>query len=333
MLKTLVIGFSIWLGLFIIRILMMGGLDPGYQEFEVDLLQPYQTYLVSKIDTLLPYPQSALLSGILLGNRSSLPYSLRQELSQTSIIHMVVVSGQNLTILVGLLMGMTSWLGKRQAILISLAAMICYALLTGLQIPVLRAFIMALSAMIAVLLGKQATGWWILLLTAGLMLLFSPNWIFSISFQLSFLATLGLVGLAPMIAQVLKNVPQLLKLDLSVTLAAQALTLPVIASNFNQVSLVGVGANILVLWTIPLVMASGFLSLLVELVIPGLGQILAIVPNILLTYFIYIVELFASLPMATVRASDIGVIGWAGYYLLIGSAMIYLWSSKKLRQL
>ena len=192
---------------------MMGGLDPGYQEFEVDLLQPYQTYLVSKIDTLLPYPQSALLSGILLGNRSSLPYSLRQELSQTSTIHMVVVSGQNLTILVGLLMGMTSWLGKRQAILISLAAMICYALLTGLQIPVLRAFIMALSAMIAVLLGKQATGWWILLLTAGLMLLFSPNWIFSISFQLSFLATLGLVGLAPMIAQVLKNVPQLLKLD------------------------------------------------------------------------------------------------------------------------
>ena len=118
-----------------------------------------------------------------------------------------------------------------------------------------------------------------------------------------------------------------------VTLAAQALTLPVIASNFNQVSLVGVGANILVLWTIPLVMASGFLSLLVELVIPGLGQILAIVPNILLTYFIYIVELFASLPMATVRASDIGVIGWAGYYLLMGSAMIYLWSRKKLRQL
>jgi len=192
---------------------------------------------------------------------------------------------------------------------------------------------MALSAMIAVLLGKQATGWWILLLTAGLMLLFSPNWVFSISFQLSFLATLGLVSLAPMIAGVLKNVPQLLKLDLSVTLAAQALTLPVIASNFNQVSLVGVGANILVLWTIPLVMASGFLSLLVELVIPGLGQILAIVPNILLTYFIYIVELFASLPMATVRASDIGVIGWAGYYLLMGSAMIYLWSRKKLRQL
>jgi len=80
-------------------------------------------------------------------------------------------------------------------------------------------------------------------------------------------------------------------------------------------------------------MASGFLSLLVELVIPGLGQIFAIVPNILLTYFIYIVELFASLPMATVRAFDIGMFGWIGYYLLIGSAMIYLWSSKKLRQL
>jgi competence protein ComEC len=323
MVKPISFGLAIWSLLFMARIVSMGGLDPGYEEIEVDLLQGYQIYLVDRIEAILPTPQSALLSGILLGNKSSLPHFLRQDLADTSTIHMVVVSGQNLTILVGLLMGLSSWLGRRKAITISILGMVIYSVLTGLQIPVLRAFVMAFASIIGQVLGKQVIGWWVLMLTAGLMLLINPNWIFSISFQLSFLATLGLVVVSPVISHHLKKVPSLIRQDLSVSLAAQLMTLPVIASNFASVSLVGIGANLLVLWTIPLVMVSGFLALLAS-TIPGLGEIVGLVPSVLLTYFIYVVELFASLPVATIKAVDIGFLGWIGYYLVITGTAWFL---------
>lgn len=305
---------------------MIGGLDPGYEEMEIDILQGYQTYLVERVDDLLPEPQSALLSGILLGERSSLPFHLRQSLTDTSTIHMVVVSGQNLTILSGLLMGLSGWLGRRRTILMTLGGMLVYALLTGLQVPVLRAFVMASGTVLAQATGRQVIGWWMLMLTAGLMLLVNPNWVYSISFQLSFLATLGLVAVAPVISIAIKRLPSLIRQDLSVTLAAQLMTLPVIASNFGSVSLVGIGANLMVLWTIPLIMVSGFFTLIAS-TIPGVGELVSLVPITLLTYFIYIVELFSNLPLATVRTSDIGVIGWMGYYLVI-AGVVWLLNNK-----
>lgn len=324
MTKTIAIGIVLWLILFTARIISMGGLDPGYQEMEVGLLTSYQVQFTDRIDTLLPSPQSSLLAGILLGERSSLPYELRQALTNTSTIHMVVVSGQNLTILGGMLMGFASILGRKKTIGLTLAGMIIYALLTGLQIPVLRAFIMATAVLLAQLLGKQVVGWWVLVICASIMLLFNPNWVFSISFQLSFLATLGLVSVAPLISQALKRLPSLIRQDLAVTLAAQLMTAPVIAANFHSLSLVGVGANILVLWTIPLVMVSGFLALVTSYILPPIAPLTALVPATLLTYFIYIVELFSKLPMATVFIPDVGWIGWAGCYLILTGILWHL---------
>lgn len=309
----------LWLVIFAFRIIQIGGIDPTYRDSENQLFKPFQEHLAGTINQLLPYPQSSLLSGILLGASDKLPFSFKQDLKDTSTIHMVVVSGQNLSIVAGFFVGLVYLIGRRKTIVISILALVFYSLLTGLQVPVLRASIMVLLSYLAQILGKEKQGWWVLFVTGGGMLIFNPNWLLSISFQLSFLATFGVVVVAPIFTEYLKNVPKVLREDLAVTLAAQVLVLPVIAYNFGQISLIGILSNSLILWSIPIVMISGFISLGVGLVSLPLGQIIGLVPGILLTYFIYIVEFFAKLPGAGLKVEESGMVVWVGYYLLIGA--------------
>lgn len=321
MVKLLGLALVLWCLLFTFRIFQVGGVDPTYSDEENQLLKPLQARLASTLDFILPYPESALLSGIILGVEEKLPFSLKSDLKTTSTIHVVVVSGQNLSILAGFLMSLVYFLGRRQTIILTLLAIVFYSLLTGLQVPVIRAAVMVSLTYVSQLLGRERQGLWVLVLTASGMLLYNPHWLLSISFQLSFLATFGVVVVSPIFVKALERLPRLLREDLAVTLAAQLLVLPVIAYNFYQLSLVGVFSNVLVLWTIPIVMVLGFISLGVGLVSSFLGQVVGLVPGVLLTYFIYIVEFFAKVPGASIKIGETGVLIWVGYYLMVGAGV------------
>ncbi|MDO8638779.1 MAG: ComEC/Rec2 family competence protein [Candidatus Daviesbacteria bacterium] len=318
-------GILFWIVVFCFRTLSIGGIDPTYKDPGVDLLLGIRENLTQVIDQSLPSPQNALLSGILLGTQSNLPIFLKNDLKTTSTIHMVVVSGQNLSMLAGFVMGMVTFLGRKKTVFLIMFVILFYSLLTGLGVPVLRAAIMVTFAYLAQILGKDRSGWWVLLLTAGLMLIYNPNWLLNISFQLSFLATFGVVVVSPILAQVLKKVPEILKQDLATTISAQVLVLPIIAFNFNQISLAGVFANILILWTIPLVMVSGIITLILGSLNPILGQISGLIPSIMLTYFIDIVSFFAKLPGASLNIEKTSVIIWMGYYLILGAGIMILY--------
>ncbi|MDO8498948.1 MAG: ComEC/Rec2 family competence protein [bacterium] len=325
MVRPLLLALILWLLLFAFRIVQIGGLDLTYREERTELLQPLRQTLTSTVDKILPYPQSVLLSGILIGADKNMPWGLKKDLQTTSTIHMVVVSGQNLSMVAGFIMSLVYLVGRKRAIALTLLAVTFYSLLTGLQVPVIRAAIMVFFSYFAQILGRERQGFWILCLTAGLMLLYNPQWILSVSFQLSFAATLGVTSLAPLLLGYLQKIPRFFREDLAVTVAAQILTLPFIVYNFQQLSLLGVLTNILVLWTIPLVMVGGFLSLVLGLVSNFLGQLFGLFPAILLTYYIYIVEFFARIPITSLKVGETGVIVWVGYYLLVGGIV---WSLK-----
>lgn len=318
MLKLTLCLIVFWTLLFTFRVVQIGGVDPTYKEEGVQLFEPLRTSLSKKIDDILPYPQSALLSGIILGNQSDLPYYFRKQLQITSTIHIVVVSGQNLTILAGFVMSLVSIFGRKKTIILTLFVIVFYSLITGFGVPVVRAAIMAGIVYIGKLLGKEGTGWWILFFTGALMLIYQPNWLLNISFQLSFLATFGVIVVAPIFSEKLKRIPTLIREDFAVTLAAQLMVLPVIAYNFNQISVAGLLANSLVLWSIPLVMISGFLAMVLGLLNNLIGQVAGLIPGILLTYFIYIVQFFSKIPGASFNISQTNILMWVGYYLLLG---------------
>lgn len=324
MVKILCLIIIAWVIFFTIRVIQIGGIDPTYKEEGIQLLQPLRTNLSNKIDEILPYPESVLLSGILLGNQSELPYYLKKQLQTTSTIHIIVVSGQNLTILAGFVINLPAFLGRRKTIILTLFVILFYSLITGFGVPVIRAAMMAGLTFTGKLLGREATGWWILLIIAGFMLLYQPNWLLNISFQLSFLATFGVLIVAPIFIKAFKKIPGILREDLAVTLAAQLMVVPVLAYNFNQISLAGLLANLFVLWSVPAVMIAGFTALILGLVNNFLGQIAGLIPGTLLRYFIDVVQLFSKMPGASFNIEQTGILMWLGYYLILGAILLHI---------
>lgn len=296
--------------------------NQGGWDIKLDLFPEFRQSLDKKIAQFLPSPQAELLSGIVLGNKKDLPYDLKLALRDTSTLHIVVVSGQNLTLVAGVFLNLAGLIKRRNAIILSIVMIVFYTLLTGGQIPVLRAAIMATLAYLGQIFGRQRDGVWILIVTASVLLLINPKWIADLSFQLSFLATLGVIIVAPIIEKYLSRLPEIIKLDLAVTIGAQIMVMPVIIQNFHQLSLVSVFANVLVGWSVPFIMIGGVILIVLGSVSAVLGQLCALLINILLTYFIYIVKFFASLPFAWEYVGEQVWIVWVGYYMILGGILL-----------
>ena len=303
----------------------------GGWEIEINIFQDLRSDLDKKITHYLPSPQAELLSGILLGENKNLPGQFRLALRDTSTLHIVVASGQNLSMVAGFFFLLAGLIKRKTAIILSFLAVIFYVCLTGAQVPILRAAIMVMAGYLAQILGKEKISIWVVVVTAGLMLLINPSWITDLSFQLSFLATLGVVGMAPILFKVFKSLPDFIKGDLSVSLAAQAMVMPIIGQNFHQLSLVTLPTNVLILWTVPFIMILGAVFLIIAYIFAPLAAIAALILNILLTYFIYIVQFFASLPFAWEYIGEFSWIVWVGYYLILAGTLklIYDLSQKQ----
>ncbi|QQG43094.1 MAG: ComEC/Rec2 family competence protein [Candidatus Daviesbacteria bacterium] len=298
-------------------------------EIKLDLFPEFRAQLDKKISLLLPSPQAQLLSGIVLGEKKDLPFDFKLALRDTSTLHMVVVSGQNLSLLAVLLLKLSGFLTRKVAIVLTFLVIVGYVILTGGQIPVIRAALMALLAGLAQLFGRQNDGFWALVLVAAILLLINPAWISDLSFQLSFLATFGVIVVAPVLASYLKRWPPFLRENLSVTVGAQLAVFPVIVQNFHQLSLVSVPANLLTLWTIPYIMSWGLAMLILTAVSDLLARFIAVGLNLILTYFIYVVTFFASLPFAWEYVGEQVWIVWVGYYLVMGGMLLALNKTKE----
>jgi competence protein ComEC len=315
----IILSIILFILVYFIR-LQQGGWEP-----EFNLFTGLRDSLDKRIQAYLPSPQAELLSGILLGQNGQLPPQFKLALRDTSTLHIVVASGQNLSMLAGFFLLLSGLIKRQLAITLSFLAVVLYVLLTGVQVPVLRAAIMVSLAFFGQLVGRERDAIWILIVTGGVMLLVNPTWLTSISFQLSFLATLGVVVVSPLILKQFKHLPEFISQDLAVSLAAQLMVLPVIAQNFHQLSLVALPTNLLILWTIPLIMIGGAVLLILSLILPPLAMVMAYLLNAMLSYFIIIVNFFAGFNWAWVYVGEMSWLFWVGYYLLLVSLLKFIY--------
>ncbi|MGH2406385.1 MAG: ComEC/Rec2 family competence protein, partial [bacterium] len=216
-----------------------------------------RTALSDSISAILPHPEAGLAAGILFGTRTQLPSDLTEDMRATGTSHLVAVSGQNVVLLAALLMGALAWLiGRRPAAWTALAAVLLYAALVGGQPSVIRAAIMGALYLVAIALGRRNTAFVAMGIAAAGMTAHDPQIVHDVSFQLSFAATLGLIVLTSPLASVFERLPShssaigdfpLTRMFVDVatmTLAATAFTLPILAINFHQVSLAAPIANL-----------------------------------------------------------------------------------------
>ncbi|OGD86240.1 hypothetical protein A2Z23_00575 [Candidatus Curtissbacteria bacterium RBG_16_39_7] len=311
--------------------------SPGKIEFpEIKLLAQNQLsfwqqpifslrkYLAKRVESLLPNREAAILLGMILGI-DQIPFDLKANLRKTGTIHAVVVSGQNISIVAGFFAILIGILHRRLVILLTLLAILAYTFLAGAQPPVVRAAIMGSLAYGAIGLGRQKLSFLSLFLTAGVMLFVSPRLLFDLSFQLSFAATFGIIAIVPILADILKFLPNFLGEGLKVTTAAWLLTLPILAFTFGQISLIAIFANLAIFFAILPIMILGFATISAAAISLSLGAIFAWFAFVPLWYFVWVVEFFAKFPWASIDASRFGLIWVFLYYGVIFLIWIFLW--------
>lgn len=251
-----------------------------------------------KINRLLPEPHAGLLNGILFGEKAKMDGRFFDQLRRTGTLHVIALSGMNITILVNFLGQVTLFLGRRKSTVLSIIMIIIFINLVGASASVVRAGIMGAITLIGLYFGRQSWGALSLLFAGGIMLLIKPVWLYDLGFQLSFLATAGIIVVGG-VGEV-RGLRGNLMADLRTTLAAQVFTLPVLLYNFGQISLIAPLANVLVLWVVQPIMILGLGLCVVGYVIWPLAVLLAWVVWVPLTYFIKVIELTAQIPFASV---------------------------------
>lgn len=244
-------------------------------------------------------PQASLLSGILFGSQVKLPVDFSEALKITGTYHVVAVSGQNMSILAGFLGKMTGFAGWRFSLLFQGAGIIGYIFLVGGGASVIRSGLMALIALFAKSTGRQQDAGRALILTAIGMAVVRPDFLTEVGWQLSVLATAGIIWIEPIISTRLKFMPSTIASAASVSLSAQLLTWPIIAYNFQSFSVIALPANVVTQLVVPWIMGLGALTLAVSEVFFGLGLLISWLTWLPLTYFVTVVETLAKVPGAS----------------------------------
>ncbi len=238
--------------------------NSGGNQFYTALLKTKNSF-EGNINRLIPYPESGLLVGLILGGSHQLTKEIQSDFSRTGLSHVTAVSGYNVTIVAECLMilGIALGLWRRQAFWFSAFGIILFVIITGFSASAVRSGVMGILLIWAMKNGRLANSQNAILFSADVMLFFNPLLLrYDVGFQLSFLATLGIIYIYPIANEYLVKKNKVFGLSeiLFLTLSAQIFVLPVLLVNFNQLSLISPLANLLILPFIPFTMMLGFLA-------------------------------------------------------------------------
>lgn len=254
---------------------------------------PDPALFTSVINGYLPEPHASLLNGILFGIPLKTSKIFYERLKIVGLLHIVVLSGINVTILAAIVGSFTRFLNKKLSVFISIASIVLFVIFVGAKPPIVRAGVMGILTLVAIIFGRKALPLYLLFLSAFLTSIFWPRWIGSLSFQLSYGATLGII----LFGQVHESKNFLWK-DLKPSLAAQLFTAPIIFFSFHQISFIAPLSNLLVSAVIPPLMIFGFLTAILGKIHFLLGVLPAYTSYGLLSYIVFVVEFLSRAPFA-----------------------------------
>ena len=303
--------------------------DRGYRIISFLLVQKKR--LMNGIESVLNEPQAGLGEGLLLGVKQALGEDLEADFRKTGIIHIVVLSGYNVMLVVAFVMFSLSFLvPKRLRLAGGLIAIIAFALIVGLSATVVRASVMAGLILIAQAYGRTYDMLRALLFAGVVMICINPFLLlYDIGFQFSFMATLGLVLIAPQFENLLTEGFKKIRFKefLIATIATQIAVLPLLLYYIGEVSLVAIVVNVLVLPVVPLAMLTTFVAGVVALMSVTLALPFAFLAHGVLSYIVAIATFFANIPFASVFVPTF-TLSWVFIlYAFIGAAL--MWFSRK----
>ena len=278
-----------------------------------------RTHYLERMRAVMPRTDAAAIFAMLFGGYEGIDPALLEAYTTTGIVHILSVSGSHISLIaaviawIAVILRLPRWFGA--AVVIS--AIFFYVLLAGMVPPAVRSGMMGGAAFLGLVLGRERDAKYLLLLTGLFMLMVSPLLLFHISFQLSFLATAGLLFLAPVLAAKMHRLPRLVSMAFSITIAAQLMVLPVLAWYFNQVSISALLANLVVVPIVELIIIMGLFAGIVAYLLPLFGGILFAAGSVLLGISFELTRALAALPLSKVWLPSMGLFPSVCYYVVI----------------
>lgn len=322
-------------------------IDVGHANKLTKILYLFKQKFMQNIENLLPAPYAFLATGLIISGKGSLDKELQEQFQKVGLIHIVVLSGSNVSIVGEAISKFFSFLPKLWGGIFGSFGIILFGMMTGGGATVCRSVIMSIIGIYARISGRNNSAF-ISLIVAGFLMLFqNPKLLLhDPSFQLSFMATLGLIFLGGPIEAILKKtkdkveqtnklcavslkyVPESFVSLIATTIATQIFTLPFIIKFSGVVSLVALPVNALVLPLIPLTMLFVFLTGVVSFINPLIALLPAFVSWVLLKCELVIVGYFSSLSFSAIKLPAISNSTFLIMYFVIVLLSIFLNSNK-----
>lgn len=275
----------------------------------------------NKINSSFSFPESAYLAGLLLGGEDRLPEEVQENFRRTGTTHTIAVSGFNITVLASFFMftGVLVGFYRQKAFWLAVLGIVFFVLMIGSPSSAVRAAIMGILILWASKNGRLADSVQVIILAGALMVAFSPLiLLYDVGFQLSFLASLGIVLVyAPLSEKFnIRNDFLELKSIVLVTISAQLGVMGILLYTFETFSPISLLANLIVLPLIPLIMLFGFTTVALAFASPFLATFFAFPTELALRLEILVIDKLAQISWSSLEIGDIGLAGLIIYYLL-----------------
>lgn len=272
-------------------------------------------------------PMASLGLGFVVGQRSTLPQELDEQLRVVGLTHIVVASGYNLTILVRFARRLLARRSRYLALAASLTLMLSFAAFSGMSPSMNRAVVVTGLSLLAWYYGRRFHPLLLILYVAGGTSLWSPTYIWSdLGWYLSFFAFTGVLLVAPLIGTLLfrgSEPPAIGQLVIE-TLSAELMTLPLIALVFGTFPTFGLIANILVGPFIPLAMLATSIAGAVGMVVPALAPLAAVPATVVIGYVVAVVEWLSAFEWAQLSfALTLPIV--LAWFLTLAVGIIVVW--------
>jgi competence protein ComEC len=276
----------------------------------------------------LDVPVGPLVTAMVLGaDAVDLPFDLHDRFVRVGLAHALAASGFQVSLILGAILSLTrNRLSPVAQSNLGAVALLIFLGLTGFQAAVVRSVVMGMAVLIGLRTQRQIDPLSSLFLAGTLLLIINPLWIWDVGFELSFLATLGLIVTVEPLQQKLDWLPPTIADLISVPLAATIWTLPIQLYVFKVFPLYSLPANILTSPLISIVSIGGTVAALVGAILPIAGSAVSWLLYLPTQLLIGIVDLFNYLPGASFAVGQLGL--WqllALYGIILGVWAVPKW--------
>jgi len=258
--------------------------------------------LIEIIYKSMPYEQAEIADGILLGNERTIPYDVYDKFNATGTVHILAVSGLKVGLVAAFIFLVLKLFRVKRKIsaIITVVIITVFTVITGMPASAVRATIMSYAVLLCLAMERDSDIYTSLAVAAMAILLFKPVDLFDLGFQLSFLATFGIIYCNEYFMGFMKKLPVYIAEPLAITFTAQVFIVPALAGTFHMVSLVSVAANFLIVPITSLIIMLGLVMWFFGVFSLALAKIFGASLWLLVKAMMLAVDLLSSVPYAAI---------------------------------